>query len=86
MILAIGEMEEEGEDFLTPEERLCRVENQLAALASLVGDLIGLVGVANSYAIIEGENAERARMVQEAKKNAAELGNLLHTLRERWPL
>ncbi len=86
MILAVGEVEENGESFLTIEERLYRLENQVATLGDVVTKLITNVGIANSYIIIESEGGERKRMLQEAKKVAVDLGGLLHKMRQLWPL
>jgi hypothetical protein len=85
MILALGEFEEEGEGFLTLEERIYSLENQVAALAGVVSELILIVGVANSYVIMEDEGTDRSRIVQEAKNVAGDIGNLAQKMRELWP-
>jgi hypothetical protein len=83
MIFAVSEMEEEGEGFLTVEERLYRVENQLASLLRAVCELTSMVGVANSYIIMESEGSQSARIISEAKRNAADVGDLLQTVHDR---
>jgi hypothetical protein len=81
----VGEAGEPGEGGNTPEERLYLLESQLEALARSVQELTLLVLGANSYVLLEHEGADPGRVVKEAKEVAADLGDLLHTLRERWP-
>ena len=67
------------------QERLERLENQLALLSRVISDLILIVGVTNNHVILEDESMHRARIVRDAREVAADIGDLARQMRQSSP-